>query len=600
MLKINRYGLFFLIIIFSNITLAFGEEDLSFDLEPIIITKSKVHLLVPHTVESDKLENLPFSSPIEALSILPIDLQSRSLKTDIQTDFSLRGSTYQGVLVLIDGQRVNDPKLGHYNCDLPITREDIQRIEVIPGVGSSVFGPDAIGGAINIILKKPIEKQRVLESSFGSYQTKSGIFSITEKIDNLGMRFSLERQESNGFYYDTDFKRLATTFQSSLDIPDGEFNFGLGYMEKEFGAYDFYTPGLGYPSKEWIKAYTLNAGLNLERQGFIIKPNFSWRRHYDKFMLDKTFVRSTSLNHHRSDVYTPNIYFQKNTEGLGRIGLGLEYGQERVSSTVLGKHNRNHKSIFMDDSKDLTSKLSLGLSARIDDYNDFNQAYAGSLNLRYKVSDEYSLHSGISRSIRIPAFHELYYSDSTSVGDAGLSCEKSLNYESGLDYEKEKFSTGITFFLRQEEDIIDWIKRTSSQAKWQAENITEADVFGIEGLLRLELAENLILDSNYAYINKRINDQSYLYKYGPNYIRHLANTVFSFNSPFGVQTMGLTYKKKPIRDGWVLLGIHLSYNLNKNSKIFLKGTNILNVEYQEIEGIPQPGRWLEAGVRFEW
>ncbi|MBU3958264.1 MAG: TonB-dependent receptor, partial [Candidatus Omnitrophica bacterium] len=118
--------------------------------------------------------------------------------------------------------------------------------------------------------------------------------------------------------------------------------------------------------------------------------------------------------------------------------------------------------------------------------------------------------------------------------------------------------------------------------------------------LRLELAENLILDSNYTYINKRINDQGYLYKYGPNYIRHIANTVFSFNSPFGVQTVGLTYKKKPIRDGWVLLGIHLSYNLNKNSKIFLKGTNILNVEYQEIEGIPQPGRWLEAGVRFEW
>lgn len=590
------FVLFFLI--FSNC--AFCSENPSFDLEPIIITKTKVHLLNAYSLESTTIDSLPFSSVVEALSILPLDLQARTLKADIQTDFSLRGSTYQGVLVLIDGQRLNDPKLGHYNSDLPLTLEDIRRIEVIPGVGSSLFGPDAIGGAINIILKKPKEKKRVLESSFGSHQTKSGVFSITEKKDNLGIRLSLERQESDGFYYDTDFKRFIATLKSCLDIPDGEFNIDLGYLEKEFGAYDFYTPARGYASKEWIKAYHLNTGLSLEREGLIIKSNFSWRRHYDKFMLDKTQLRSTSLNHHRSDVYTPNIYFQKETETLGSLGLGLEYGEERINSTVLGKHNRNHKSIFIDNSKDLTPKLSLGSSARTDDYDDFGQAYAGSLNFRYKVTEENSLHFGVSRSIRIPAFHELYYDDPISTGNAGLSCEKSLNYEAGLDYKKERLSAGTTFFLRQEEDFIDWVKRTPTQAKWQAENITEAEVKGIEGYFKLELNKNLSLNSNYTYIDKRINDRSYLYKYGPNYIRHLINTVVNFNLPFGIQTMGLTYKKKPRRDGWFLLNTHLSYTINKNLQIFLNITNLLNVEYQEIEGIPQPGRWVEVGIRLEW
>lgn len=439
MRSLNRYGLFILIILFNYFSLGFCSDDLSFDLEPLVITKSNIHLTNPYSLEFDSLKNLPFTSWSEALTFSPLDLQSRTLKVDIQTDFSLRGSTYQGVLILIDGQRVNDPKLGHYNCDLPLSREDIQRIEVIPGVGSSIFGPDAIGGAINIILKKPKEKKKTLESSFGSHQTKSGVFSITEKKDNLGMRFSLERQESNGFYYDTDFKRFAATFKSSLDITEGEFNIDLGYLEKEFGAYDFYTPARGYASKEWIKTYLLNTGLNLARQGFIIKPNFLWRRHYDKFVLDKTYVRSTSLNHHRSDVYTPNIYFQKETAILGRIGLGLEYGEERINSTVLGKYNREHKSIFMDDSKNLIPKLSLGLSARTDDYDGFNQAYAGSLNFRYKISEENSLHFGASRSIRIPTFHELYYNDSTTTGDSTLSCEESLSYEAGWDYKKKDF-----------------------------------------------------------------------------------------------------------------------------------------------------------------
>ncbi len=596
---------------------AFAKQDIALDLEPIVITKSKVHLINPYLLDSDSLRNSPFSSWAEALTFTPLDLQSRTPKADIQTDFSLRGSTYQGVLVLIDGQRVNDPKLGHYNCDLPITLEDIQRIEVIPGAGSSLFGPDAVGGAVNIILKKPQEKVKVLESSFGSYQTRSGIFSITEKKDNLGLRFSLERQESDGFYYDTDFKRFTTTLKSSVDIPDGEFNIDLGYLEKEFGAYDFYTPGYGYASKEWIKTYLLSLGLNLENEGFIISPNFLWRRHHDKFMLDKTQERSSSLNHHRSDVYTPNIYFQKETGILGRVGLGLEYGQERVSSTVLGKHTRSHKSIFMDNSKELTPGLSSGLSFRTDDYDDFGQVYTASTNLRFKVSKRNELHFGISRSIRVPSFHELYYDDPTTVGDSGLSEEKSTNYEAGLDYNSQDLSAGATFFLRQEEDSIDWIKRTPTQSRWRAENITEAEICGVENYLRFQITQNLVLDSNYTYIDKRINDRGYLYKYGQNYARHIVNSVFSFNLPFGIQTIGFTYKKKPNRDGWCLLSAGLSYRLNpvrkkssnktglsnridKSSQIFLRITNLLNVEYQEIEGIPQPGRWIEAGLRFEW
>jgi outer membrane cobalamin receptor len=64
--------------------------------------------------------------------------------------------------------------------------------------------------------------------------------------------------------------------------------------------------------------------------------------------------------------------------------------------------------------------------------------------------------------------------------------------------------------------------------------------------------------------------------------------------------MGLIYKKKPDRRGWFLLNTAFNYRINKAAEIFLKISNLLNVEYQEIEGIPQPGRWIEAGIRVEW
>jgi len=598
MLKIKRSGLIFIFIIFNCFGSALAEEDLF--LEPIIVTKSKIYLTRPYSIKYDNLGSFAFASAIEALSTLPLDLQSRSPKASIQTDFSLRGSTFQGVSLLINGQRINDPQTAHHNSDIPVTSEDIERIEIMPGVSSSVFGPDAIGGAINIILKKPQRKKRILEFKGGQYNTFSGLFSISDKINNLGVRLSLENEESDGFYEDTDFKKFTTSLNSSLDIPDGEFTINLGYQEKEFGAFDFYTPKSGFLSKEWTKTYLLNTGLNLEKDGLIIKPNFVWRRHFDKFALDKTQLRSRYLNHHRTDMYTPNIYFQKEAGFLGKLGSGLEYGEERINSTNLGKHNRNHKSIFMDDSRDVTDKLSLGFSFRMDDFDTFHKVYTGSTNLRYMLFEASSIHCGVSRSMRIPSFTELYYSDPTTLGNANLASEKSLNYEAGYDYTKKGLSSGFTLFFRQEKDFLDWVKRTPTQGKWQIENITKADVAGIENYLKLKLNDYLTLDSNYTYINKYIYDQGLLYKYGPNYIKHLINANCIFSLPFGIQTIGFSFKKKPVRRGWFLLNTHLSYQIKPKFQVFLNVTNLLNVEYQEIEGIPQPGRWIEAGIRFEW
>jgi len=596
-----RCGILFLILsLLFNLSSIFANQESPLDLGPIVVSKSKIHLLNPYSLEFGNLTDTYSSSPIESLIFSPLDLQSRSLKEGIQSDFSLRGSTFQGVLLLLDGQRINDPQTAHHNADLPLTKEDIERIEVIPGVGSSLFGPDAMGGAVNFIVKKPKTKNMVLELSAGSHEAKSGIFSISDKIENLGFRFSLEREESDGFRYDTDFKKFTTRLDSSMDLPCGEFNLGMGYLEKEFGAYDFYTPGLGYPSKEWTKTYLFNTGIILDKEGLIIKSNFLWRRHYDKFMLDKTQIRTTYLNHHRTDIFTPNIYFQKEVEGVGRVGLGLEYGQEQINSTNLGMRNRKHRSIFMDESKDLTQRISFGLSGRWDDFDGFESIYTGSVNARYRLSKEDSLHFGISRNMRVPSFTELYYNDPTSIGNIGLAAEKALNYEIGYDYIKDGLSLGTTFFLRYEEDCIDWIKRTPTQTKWQVENITKGEVTGIESYLNLAFNKRFSLISNYTYINKSIDGQGYLYKYGANYIRHLVNTTLTFSLPFGTQGIGLTYKKRPQRDGWVLLQANLNYSLNKHSQVFCKITNLLNVKYQEIKGIPQPGRWIELGLRFEW
>ncbi|MDD5196958.1 MAG: TonB-dependent receptor [Candidatus Omnitrophica bacterium] len=597
MQKIKRRVLFFSVVMLGLFSPAFGEDNPASRLEKIVVAKNRKFLLEQYSLDSADFVSLPYNSFIEGLSVLPVDLQSRSPHNAIQTDFSLRGSNFQDVLILLNGERINDPQTAHFNSDIPFTSADISRLQVLPAASSSMFGPDAIGGAINFVIRKPDEKKYILELSGGQYGTFSQLLSVSDKIRDLGVRLSVENAQSGGFHEDTDYKKFTASLVSSLGLPLGSLDLNIGYQKKDFGAYDFYTPGLGYPSKEWTRTYLLDTGLNLDKEGLVIKPNFIWRRHFDKFALDKNQPISNS---HRNDTYTPSIYFQKDILHMGKAGFGLEYGNERITSTSIGRHTREHRSIFIDDTLALAPQIYSDLSFRLDDYAGFNNVYTGAIALRYEINPSNFLHCAVSRNMRVPSFTELYYGyDGVTKGNPDLSAEKSLNYEIGYEMKKEKLFSGLTVFLRREDDFIDWVRTDTSQP-WQSQNIPGADVFGIEAKFEWEINRITSVNSNYTYINKSADKAGYLFKYGPNYSRHLWNSEFKFKLPFGFQSVGFTYKQKPGRSGWFLLNVRANFNLNKNMSLFLSGTNLLNVGYQEIEGIPQPGRWIDSGFKLEW
>ncbi|MBU0547341.1 MAG: TonB-dependent receptor [Candidatus Omnitrophica bacterium] len=598
MFKIRLCGVF-IITFFILAKISFCSEGNPQELEPIVISKQKQFFLNIYSTDADNDQAFNYQSSIENLSNLPVDLQSRALKSSIQADFSLRGGTFQQILILLNGQRINDPQTAHHNSDIPFTKEDIKKTEVIPGASSSLFGADAIGGAINFALSVPKEKKFVWEFGAGNNRNGYGLFSLSDKFKELGFRVSVEDAQSKGFREDTDYKKFTSSLSTNYDFAQGSWENNFGYQEKNFGAYDFYTPDKGYLSREQTRTYLLSSGLNLSHENLLIKPSFLWRRHYDKFVLDKTQLRSNSVNQHRTDMFTPSIYLQKEIGVLGKVGLGAEWGQERITSTNLGRHVREHKSILLDDSTALGEKWEIGSSLRWDDFSDFGKVYTGSLSAKFKFTFAAAFNFGISRSMRVPSFTELYYSDSTTIGNDGLAAEKSWNYETGFEYKQEGFSTGLCLFLRQEKEMIDWVRSDPTQ-KWQAKNFTRGNVFGVEYVLHNKFNRLFGLDANYIYTDKNTDSQGYLYKYGPNYAQHLVNTTFNLVLPFGQQEIGFNYKKRPGRRGWLLMNSGFNYNLNRNAKIFLHAENILNVEYQDIAGIPQPGRYIEAGLRLQW
>jgi iron complex outermembrane receptor protein len=105
------------------------------------------------TIRAAQLKQLPAHSIDELLRYLPgVEVQQRGPQGS-QSDIVLRGGTFQQVLVIIDGIKLNDPLTGHFNSYIPINTDEIERIEILKGAASAIYGSEAVGGVINIITK---------------------------------------------------------------------------------------------------------------------------------------------------------------------------------------------------------------------------------------------------------------------------------------------------------------------------------------------------------------------------------------------------------------------------------------------------------------
>ncbi len=550
-----------------------------------------------NVITSDQIKNLPVNSVQDAISYLGVDIQSRG-SSGAQADFSLRGSTFQQVSILVNGMRLNDPQTAHHNSDLPLNLEDIERIEIYPGNSNLSFGPDSFAGAINIITKTAQKTKYTAQLEAGDHRYITGLFSFENKKNNLASQISLKQQESDGFRPDTDFEMLTASSHHIYDFESGDVQLDLGYNQKEFGAYDFYTPGKGYPSREWTRTEFSALSAKLNEGDFTLKPRVYWRRHYDKFMLDENRP-ALSLNHHRTDALTQDFSLSFPNDFLGEIQLGEETSQEKIKSTNLGKHARESFSLYFQDEKELFDNLIISLGNRYDHFDSFRASFSPLFLVKYKIKSS-DLHFSASRSIRQPSFTELYYSDPTTQGDPSLEAEEAINYEIGLlqNFENNNH-LGFDLFSRRESDLVDWAKSNPADAKWQAENIAESEVMGLDFYTKLDLGYTG-LSFKYTYINRQIkNKDQYLPKYGPISLKHYLNLGFDYDLLSTKQSLNFSYKKRPGRNGWLLTDFRVAKNI-KNTELFINIENLFNVEYQEIEGIPQAGRWIKSGLRVQW
>lgn len=550
-------------------------------------------------ISKQELENSPAKSIEEVLAqFTGMDIRKRGAN-GVQADISVRGSSFEQVLILVNGIRINDSQTGHNSMNIPFDLASVERIEIVKGPAARRFGQNAYAGVINIITKPSSDENIVFTSSGGDFKTYSlGVganFGNTRSSNFIQVNSS----SSDGYRYNTDYKINNIFYQNRYKIENGNVNFQAGIQEKKFGANGFYATPAAKDQYEETQASIVSLGIDKNYEKWGLNSAVYWRRGQDMY----EYIRN------KPEIYR-NMHIGNNLgaelngsyrSDLGTTGLGLELRKEFLASNNLGHRERFVTQVFFEHHFSfLENKLNISPGISWANYDTEGNFFYPGLDLGFNFSEHHKIYGNIAKVNRIPTFTDLYYVSKTEAGNPNLKPENAVSAEIGYRFQKQSFLGKISGFLRDSDNSIDWSKQNANDI-WRAENIGKIKTKGVE----VELAQhfNSFLRSysvGYTFLESNYEQPTgLLSRYVMENLKHqfVAKLEVFFLKKFTNQLI-YRYNERVSTGSYQILDEKLSYDA-KNYNVYIMVNNILNTEYTETFGVPMPGRWFHIGVSLK-
>ncbi len=593
----------FTIFLSSVIFVSAGYCQLEYRMDEVVVTASRIHpeyrdLLRNVTIiDGEQLSNMPANSIADILNYqVGVDVQRRGYH-GISGDINMRGSSFEQVLILVDGMPINDSQTAHHNLDIPLNLSDIERIEILQGHGSSMYGPAAFGGVINIISKQEKKSPLRISASAGDFGLLNFGIHKSFSYNGISSSMSINNKKSSGYRYDTDFDNFSLYSKTRYSSGYGNLVFSIGYLDNDFGANNFY----GFsPSREHTKTHLTSViGEYKGIKNVIIEPKIFLKRHKDRFVYDMR-TPEKYVNDHTKYKAGGELIARIEISPKQKAIIGTEVVNDNIKSTKLGNHNISRTAVFAEYGNTFLNRIMVNLGIRGDYQSNYSVGWYPSFNAGYRFSRRFKIRSSIGRCFRIPSFTELYYKDPSNSGNPHLKPEKGWSYEMGLDFFSGTiFKLQSNIFLRKQEEIIDWISEDYGE-HWQAKNIGRVNIKGIENILKISLYTENFFYLKYAYNSSNFERRyDYFSKYVFRYPVHQFSVESSWQLPFKINSyFAITLKKRRDEKRYVVLNANFSKRRD-NITYFLEVMNVFNTRYYEVFGLPAPDRWFESGIRFE-
>ena len=571
------------------------------------------------------------STPAETVNdllkyTLGVDVRQRGAM-GMQTDISIRGGTYNQVAVLLDGINITDPQTGHNSFDFPVNICDIERIEVLEGPASRVYGTSSLLGAVNIVTRKETGNAATVSLEGGSFRSLGATASVGLVHKGGFNSISAGYQRSDGFSRNAagglngDFGAFKAFWHGGHEFSRRSVRWQAGVSNKDFGSSTFYSARYDDQFEHTLKAF---ASVKSEGKGRMhFSPALYWNHGEDRFELFRNAPDKYPFNHHRTNVAGANMNFRLESS-LGETAFGAEARHERIVSTNLGDRLDNPRGVYVCGLARTAFNVflehhvsvgrlsaSAGLTAVYNTGNREGMKVFPGIDANFRISDALRLYASYNTSYRMPTFTELYYSVGGHLADPNLKAEKLRALEGGLKYLGRGIRATASVYYNRGYDLIDWIRDASvgDDAPWTSVNHTRLNTLGQEVSVRLALpelfgTERMVLRSvslGYSHQSQDKQLEEHLRSlYSLEYIRHKVVVQVDFRL-WDKLSADLSWRYVDRNTGsdlmkpYSLLDTKLSYDFT-HLNLYLRANNVMNRTWYDFGDIPQPGLWIMAGA----
>ncbi len=594
------------------------------EIDQVTVTASKVATPLSEAtrlvtvISAKEIAQTPARSIQELLTyVAGIDVAQRGAQ-GVQADISIRGGSHDQTIILLNGINISSSKTGHLSFDFPINLSDIERIEILRGPSALIYGTGAFSGAINIITKHEAEKSLYAKVSAGMHRLTGAELRGALALGKTQNSLSLSRRSSAGYRSNTDYEIYNALWQSRLMLSDAnKMDLQLGYSDKQFGANSFYSPK--YPNQyEHTRraAASLRGDLGSSHLRFL--PTLYWDHEFDRFDLIKG--STVGQNHHIVNNYGAGLIMNYSST-LGTTTLAGELRFEEVVGNKLGTPRSKPESYYTKHASRFNTNLSLEHTVKLDKWlisagallnhnsllkNKYD--FLPSVSVNYHPLDRWSFVATWSRSMRLPTFNDLWYSDPNHKHGENIQPEYAHSFEAIVKYQTSQLQAHLSYFLMKGSNLLDWVKFAPTETLFTSHNISELTNQGIEAGLTLRLGQYLPLlgdgsklSLDYLYMTQRHHaPRVAVSKYALNYLRHKFTTQLSHQLSKRVEALwALRYQDRVNQPSpFATLDLKVDYLVNQHLRVGLEMNNLTDTQYSDIAGVPQPGFWLSGNISY--
>lgn len=575
------------------------------NLDEVVVTASRTPQLRSNVIgdlsviERADIERMGAGSMIDILRMQPGVQVIANGGAGTASSVSLRGSASEQIVVLVDGIRMNSATSGTTSFEnIPLAQ--IEKVEILRGPASSLYGADAVGGVIQIFTRKSLSEAPLINAAvgLGSYNTKTAAFGINGGVKALKYGVNVSSMDTESFSAkrirtgkDSDndsYRNLSTSAFAELELAKGhtwglQFFQSKGHAEFDSGYENYGDQTLqsyAFTSKNQFTDFwhsTFKLGMGVDDSDSYAKPNTNKASSSYNPKGISTFRTEQKQLSWQNDFHLPigtlTVAYDRLEQDVNSVSnVKTKYKKERNDDSFLASYLLDH------------GNHSVQASIREDHNTQYGKYTTGGAGYGYRITPQWRVTANYGKAFRAPTFNQLYF---PNFGDSSLMPEKSDNIEAGVKYTGNGFNVGATVFQNKIRSLLSNAgpaTATCTSGGFCPINIGKVEIQGLTTDANWNISDNLLLSGNFTVQSPRDEATDNLTprqanRYGSASLLHTWGDL-----QWGIDVTGASARynnlaNTKVMQGYSLVNLNANYRINPEWKLEARANNILDKNY---------------------